>query len=332
MLSIVVPCYNEEEGLELFYREVSRIVPDAMPQIEDVEFLFIDDGSSDGTLTVARRLAEEDPRVRYLSFSRNFGKEAAIYAGMENAAGDLVAVMDADLQDPPSLLPRLVEAVAPRDGGAPVADIARARRTSREGEPPLRSLCARAFYRLMNLMTSVEVRDGARDYQVMNRRVVDGILSVREYNRFFKGLSSWVGFRTAWFDYANERRVTGESKWGFWSLFRYAIDGILAFSTTPLTLAAGAGIVCFLVAALLVVFVVVRTLLFGDPVSGWPSLVCVILFVGGLQLFCTGILGQYLAKTYLETKRRPLYLIGESSEDDLERLGTPLASLVGGSR
>lgn len=332
MLSIVVPCHNEEEGIELFYREVTRVADESLPHEVGIELLFVDDGSCDETLAVVRRLAQSDPRVRYLSFSRNFGKEAAIYAGMAHAAGDLVAVMDADLQDPPSLLPRLVEAVAPSDGSVPSVDIARVRRISREGEPPLRSLCARAFYRLMNLMADVEVRDGARDYQVMSRRVVDGILSLGEYNRFFKGLSSWVGYRVAWFDYANRERAAGESKWGFWSLARYAVDGIVAFSTKPLTLAAGAGIVCCLMAALLVIFVVVRTLLFGDPVAGWPSLVCVILLVGGLQLLCTGILGQYLAKTYLETKRRPLYLVEESSEDGRPSPTTPDATAVGGAR
>lgn len=319
MLSIIIPCYNEEAGLELFYNEISHIVANELSQIDEIELLFIDDGSKDKTLPTLSHMTQSDSRVRYISFSRNFGKEAAIYAGMQHAQGDIVAIMDADLQDPPSLLPTLVEAVTSPSENMPAVDIARARRVNRAGEPPLRSLSARAFYRLMNHMTDMEIRDGARDYQVMNRKVVDAILSMHEYNRFFKGLSSWVGYQTLWFDYVNEKRAAGESKWGFGSLVRYGLDGILAFSTKPLMLAAGTGIICFTLAALLIAVIVMRTLLFGDPVSGWPSLVCIILLVGGVQLLCTGILGQYLAKTYLETKRRPLYFIKESNVDQHPR-------------
>lgn len=307
-LSIVVPCYNEATGLESFYELLAGTISRDMDETVDIEMLFVDDGSTDGTLSCMKDLAQRDSRVRYLSLSRNFGKEAAIYAGLENASGDFVAVMDADGQDSPAELPRMFRAV--QDGDC---DMARMRRVSRAGEPLIRSFCARMFYRVINRISDTEIADGARDYQVMNRKVVDAILSVKEYNRFFKGITSWVGFRAEWFEQENVERMQGETKWGFWSLFRYAMDGVLAFSTFPLKIASGGGSLCFCLSLICIVYIVIRALLFGDPVPGWPSLICVILLIGGIQLLCVGILGQYLAKTYLETKRRPIYLVEETN-------------------
>lgn len=311
-LSIVVPCFNEEKAIAIFHKELSAVIERDLPPDTVVEILFVDDGSTDGTLREAKALSEMDSRVRYLSFSRNFGKEAAIIAGLEHASGSYVAVMDADMQDPPAMLSMLYCAVLGENGAAS-CDIARVRRSDRKGEPALRSACARAFYRVINVISDVGIVDGARDYQVMNRKVVDAILSMREYNRFFKGISSWVGFKTQWFEYENTQRAAGESSWSFFALARYAIEGVVAFSTMPLVIASVAGIICFVLAVALIVLIVLRTLLFGDPVSGWPSTMCVILIVGGMQLLCLGILGQYLAKTYLETKRRPFYFVRESS-------------------
>ena len=297
-ISIVVPCYNEEASLPLFYREITRVA--AEMDYADFEFVFIDDGSEDNTLPTLRRLAAADRRVRFVSFSRNFGKEAGMLAGLEAATGDYVALMDADLQDPPALLPELYKAVT-EEG----YDCAATRRTTREGEPPIRSFCARLFYKLINKISDADIVDGARDYRLMRRSMVDAILSLREYNRFSKGIFGWVGFKTKWVPYVNVERVAGETKWSFWKLFRYSLEGIVAFSTVPL--------VC-LAAFVFVVVVLVNTLAFGDPVGGWPSMMCVILFLGGVQLLCIGILGQYLSKTYLETKRRPVYLVRETEE------------------
>ena len=311
-LTLVVPAYNEEEALPIFYQEARR-VEEQLPQVE-IEYLFIDDGSRDGTMDVLRQLNEMDERVHYVSFSRNFGKEAAIYAGLENAAGDYVAILDADLQDPPSLLPEMLKSVT-EEG----YDCVGSRRVTRKGEPPIRSFFARLFYRLMNKISSAEIVDGARDFQLMNRKVVNAILSMGEYNRFSKGIFGWVGFKKKWLEYENVERAAGETKWSFWKLMLYALDGIVAFSTAPLVFASVMGMLFCVLAFAAIIFIIIRTLVFGDPTSGWPSMVCIIMLVSGIQLLCIGILGQYLAKTYLETKRRPLYLVEEAKLDDDRR-------------
>ena len=305
---MVVPAYNEEEALPIFYAEASRVEKE-LPGVE-IEYLFIDDGSSDGTLEVLRDLHKKDARVRYVSFSRNFGKEAAIYAGLQNARGDYVAILDADLQDPPALLPEMLRVIE-EEG----YDCVGSRRVTRKGEPPIRSFFARMFYRIMNKISSADIVDGARDFQLMNRKVVNAILSMGEYNRFSKGIFGWVGFRKKWLEYENVERSAGETKWSFWKLFIYALDGIVAFSTAPLVIASVMGMVFCLVAFIAIIFIIVRTMIFGDPTSGWPSMVCIIIFIAGIQLLCMGILGQYMAKTYLETKKRPLYLVEETEED-----------------
>lgn len=309
-LSLVIPCFNEEEPLRLFYDEVVRVVSsdEALSELE-LELLFIDDGSTDATLSIIKELAEADSRVRYISFSRNFGKESAIYAGLENTTGDYVVIMDSDMQDPPE---KLVEMYAEITRGD--CEIVRLRRVDRHGEPPIRSFFARMFYKLINRISDTEIVDGARDYQMMTRQVSDAIVSLKEYNRFFKGISGWVGFKTKWLEYQNVERVAGETKWSFWGLFKYAMDGILAFSTAPLVMASAFGIICFVLAIALMLFIFVRAALFGDPVSGWPSTMCLILTLGAIQLLCIGILGQYLSKTYLETKRRPIYIVREETE------------------
>ena len=301
LLTLVVPSYNEEEAIPLFYEEALRVEKE-LTDI-DIEYLFVDDGSRDETMRVVKELNAKDPRVHYVSFSRNFGKEAAIYAGLENAAGDYVAILDADLQDPPSLLPEMLEAVE-KEG----YDCVGSRRVTRKGEPPIRSFFARCFYKLMGKISSSEVVDGARDFQLMNRKVVNAILAMGEYNRFSKGIFGWVGFKKKWLEYENVERAAGETKWSFWKLFVYALDGIVAFSTAPLVIASFIGMLFCLIAFIAIIFIIIRTVIFGDPTSGWPSMVCIIMLVSGIQLLCIGILGQYLAKTYLETKRRPLYL------------------------
>lgn len=303
-LTLVIPAYNEEKAIPIFYKE-ARKVEEELHQVE-VEYLFIDDGSSDATLDVLRRLSTEDSRVHYVSFSRNFGKESAIYAGLEKASGDYVAIMDADLQDPPALLPQMLSGIM-EEG----YDCVGSRRVSRKGEPPVRSFFARLFYKIMNKMSHTEVVDGARDFQMMNRKVVKAILSMGEYNRFSKGIFGWIGFKKKWMEYENIERVAGETKWSFWSLLLYAVDGIVAFSTFPLVLVSILGLLFCVAAFIAIIFIIVRTLVFGDPTSGWPSMVCIIMLVSGVQLLCMGIIGQYMAKTYLETKRRPLYLVEE---------------------
>lgn len=308
-LTMVVPAYNEEEALPIFYEEAQR-VEEEISGVE-IEYLFIDDGSSDKTLEVLRSLHKKDACVRYVSFSRNFGKEAAIYAGLQNATGDYVAILDADLQDPPSLLPEMLQAIE-EEG----YDCVGSRRVTRKGEPPIRSFFARMFYRIMNKISSADIVDGARDFQLMNRKVVNAILSMGEYNRFSKGIFGWVGFRKKWLEYENIERSAGETKWSFWKLFLYALDGIVAFSTAPLVMASVMGMVFCLVAFVAIIFIIIRTVLFGDPTSGWPSMVCIIMFIAGVQLLCMGILGQYMAKTYLETKKRPLYLVEETEEEE----------------
>jgi glycosyltransferase involved in cell wall biosynthesis len=305
LLTLVVPSYNEEEAIPLFYEEALRVEKE-LTDI-DIEYLFVDDGSRDETMRVVKELNARDPRVHYVSFSRNFGKEAAIYAGLENAAGDYVAILDADLQDPPSLLPEMLEAVE-KEG----YDCVGSRRVTRKGEPPIRSFFARCFYKLMGKISSSEVVDGARDFQLMNRKVVNAILAMGEYNRFSKGIFGWVGFKKKWLEYENVERAAGETKWSFWKLFVYALDGIVAFSTAPLVIASFMGMLFCLIAFIAILFIIIRTVIFGDPTSGWPSMVCIIMLVSGIQLLCIGILGQYLAKTYLETKKRPLYLVEEA--------------------
>lgn len=317
LISLVVPSYNEEEALPFFYKEASRVAAQMKASHDaEFEFIFIDDGSKDGTLRVARALHDQDPRVRYVSFSRNFGKEAAIYAGLQAARGDYVATLDADLQDPPALLPQMLDALQTGD-----YDCAATRRTTRAGEPPVRSWFARRFYQLINRLSDTEIVDGARDYRLMSRKMVDAVLAMAEYNRFSKGIFSWVGFQTKWFDYENIERVAGKTKWNFWSLFRYSIEGIVGFSTAPLIVAAGAGVVFCVAAFIGILFVVVRALLFGDPTAGWPSLVCIMLLCSGVQLFCLGIVGEYLAKTYLEVKHRPIYITRETETDRDARQG-----------
>lgn len=305
MLSVIVPCYNEEENVAPFYEELMKHVSFLGERDMELEVLYIDDGSRDHTVQEIRKLRETDERVHMVSFSRNFGKEAAMYAGLENAVGDYVVFMDADLQDPPSLLAEMFSYI---DQGY---DTVATRRVSRKGEPPIRSFFARRFYHLMKRISRTEIMDGARDYRLMTRQVVDAILSMKEYNRFTKGIFGWVGFETKWLEYENVERARGETKWSFWKLFVYSLDGIAAFSTVPLMLASVVGVLFCLIAFLMIIFIIVRKLIFGDPVSGWPSLVCIILMTSGVQFFCTGILGQYLAKTYMEVKKRPIYLVKE---------------------
>lgn len=305
LLSVVVPCYNEEENIRDFYNELFRNDSFFKKKELEVELIYIDDGSKDKTVEEVRKLREQDERVHLLSFSRNFGKEAAIYAGLQKAKGDFTVLMDADLQDPPSLLPEMYEYI--EQGYDSVAT----RRVSRKGEPPIRSFFARMFYRIMNKISKTDIVDGARDYRLMTRQVADAILAMTEYNRFTKGIFGWVGYETKWLEYENVERKKGETKWSFWKLFLYSIEGIIAFSTVPLTLAAVMGALFCLLAFILIIVIIVKTLMFGDPTSGWPSLACIILFVSGVQLFCLGILGQYLSKTYMEVKKRPIYLVKE---------------------
>lgn len=310
MITVVVPCYNEEQALPYFIPEIQQVAKTLETQYQvDLEVLLVNDGSKDGTLSLMRTYAGQYQNVRYLSFSRNFGKEAAIYAGLEHAKGDYVAIMDADMQDPPALLPQMYEIL--RD--EPYDSVA-TRRVDRAGEPPIRSFFARTFYKLINRISDADIVDGARDYRLMKRAMVDAILSMKEYNRFSKGIFGWVGFRTKWLPYENVQRVAGETKWSFWKLFLYSIEGIVAFSTAPLAMSSVFGIITCLCAALALCFILVRTILFGDPVEGWPSMMCVMLFLGGIQLLSIGVIGQYLAKTYLETKHRPIYILQESSD------------------
>ena len=314
LISLVVPCYNEEEAMPLFYKEASRVAAEMKASHgADFEFIFVDDGSRDGTLRVARELHAQDPRVRYASRSRNFGKEAGIYAGLQAAKGDYVATMDADLQDPPALLPQMLDTLLTGE-----YDCAATRRTTRKGEPPLRSWFARKFYQIINKMSDTEIVDGARDFRLMSRKMVDAVLEMSEYNRFSKGIFGWVGFHTEWLEFEHEDRCAGTSKWPLRKLLAYSIDGITGFSVAPLSLASVMGVLFFLISMILIVFIIVRTLLFGDPVAGWPSMACILFLVSGVQLFCTGIVGIYLSKTYLETKHRPIYLLKETSEETVK--------------
>ena len=305
LLSVIVPCYNEEENIRDFYDELLKNAPFFEKKEIELELIYIDDGSKDHTVDEIRKLHDEDDRVHMVSFSRNFGKEAAIYAGLQKSKGDLIVLMDADLQDPPSLLPKMYEYI--EQGYDSVAT----RRVTRKGEPPVRSFFARMFYRIMNRISKTEIVDGARDYRLMTRQVVDAILAMTEYNRFTKGIFGWVGYETKWMEYENIERRKGETKWSFWKLFAYSLEGITAFSTMPLTVAAVMGALFCVAAFILIIVIIIKTLIFGDPTSGWPSMVCIILFVGGVQLFCLGIVGQYLSKTYMEVKKRPIYLVKE---------------------
>lgn len=305
-ISVIVPCYNEEKVLKIFHTELSKTVK--IMKDQEFEIIFVDDGSKDKTLEICKELASIDENVRYISFSRNFGKEAAMYAGFENATGDYVVVMDSDLQDPPSLLPEMFKYVQSGE-----YDSSATRRVSRKGEPPIRSIFARMFYKLMNKISDADIQDGARDYRLMNRKFVDAILSMKENNRFSKGIFGWVGFKTKWVEYENVERAAGETKWSFWKLFKYSMEGIVSFSTTPLLISAVMGIIFCFIAMILIIVVVAKTIMYGDPVSGWPSLICVVLLIGGIQLFSIGVLGQYLAKTYLEIKDRPIYLVRENN-------------------
>lgn len=308
-ISIIVPCHNEQEALPFFYKEFIKLGTSMNHEI--LELLLVDDGSKDATLSIIKELASKDNRIKYISFSRNFGKEAAIWAGLQHATGDYVSIMDADLQDPPSLLPEMYRAVT-EEG----YDSAATRRVSRKGEPLIRSWFARRFYKIMHKIAQTELVDGARDYRLMNRKFVNALLSMKEYNRFTKGLYGWVGFKTKWIEFENVERIAGETKWSFWKLLFYAIEGIVAFSTVPLTIATVVGLLCCACAFGGVGFVVIRKLIFGDPIQGWASTVSILLFIGGVQLLCTGILGQYLAKTYLETKHRPIYIINKTNIED----------------
>lgn len=308
MISVIVPCFNEEEAIPYFYDAMEKVRKEMGEQFE---YIFVNDGSKDRTLTVLRQLSGQDRAVRYLSFSRNFGKEAALYAGLQAAQGELVTVMDVDLQDPPEMLMEMKDML----DGNPDLDCVGTRRVSRDGEPPIRSFFAKLFYKLMNKISQVEVVDGARDFRLMRRHMVDAILSVSEYNRFSKGIFAWVGFETEYLPYKNVERVAGETSWSFWKLLSYSIEGIINFSDTPLNIASYTGFFTFLLSLVLMVFVVFKTLVFGDPTIGWPSTICIILFLGGLQLMTIGILGKYLAKVFLETKKRPIYIVKEKSSN-----------------
>ena len=307
-ISIIVPSYNEEKSIPFFYEAICEEREKFKKIDVELEMIFVDDGSKDRTLEVVKELRGRDEQEHYISFSSNFWKEEGIYAGLEHATGDYLVLMDADLQDPPSYLMEMYQAIK-EEGYDSVAT----RRVDRKGEPVIRSFFARQFYKLMNKISNTEIVDGARDYRLMTRQMADAILSMKEYNRFTKGIYGWVGFRTKWLEYQNVERVAGETKWSFWKLFKYSLEGIMAFSTAPLALASWAGVLMCVIAAIAIVFIVVRALMFGDPTSGWPSLACIIIFIGGLQLFCIGVLGQYLAKTYLETKERPIYICKEKA-------------------
>ena len=308
-ISIVVPCYNEEESLPLFYKEVNKVT-ETMKAKAEFEFVFVNDGSKDNTLEELRNLAKKDKRVRYISFSRNFGKEAGMLAGLENATGDYITTMDADLQDPPTLLEEMFDTLESGE-----YDCCATKSTNRKGYSFLRKTFTKWFYDIIGKISKTEMVPGARDFRLMTRQMVDAIISMREYNRYSKGLFSFVGFKTKWIDFEIEDRAAGTSKFNFWKLFSYAIEGIVAFSTAPLVFAALVGVIFCFIAFILIIFVIVKTLVWGDPVGGWPSMACIMFFVGGIQLFCTGIIGEYLAKTYLETKHRPVYIVKETEKN-----------------
>ena len=307
-ISLIVPCYNEQEVLPIFYNETCKVIE---KMDADFEFIFIDDGSKDNTVLIMRELAEKDDRVFYYSFSRNFGKEAGIYAGLSNAKGDICVVMDADMQDPLSLLPQMYDAII-NEG----YDLVATCRETREGEPPVRSFFARLFYKIINKISDADIKDGARDFRMMSRKMVDSIIELGEYNRFSKGIFGWVGFKTKWLPYENIERAAGNTKWSFWKLFKYSLDGIVNFSSAPLYISSLIGILFCIIAFISTIFFFVRRLMFGDPVTGWASTACIITFIGGIQLFCVGVLGQYIARMYLETKNRPKYIVRETNRKE----------------
>ena len=306
-VSIIVPCYNEEESIPLFYKEIKKVFSKINYKLE---LIFVNDGSKDKTLELIKNLSKKDKEANYISLSRNFGKEAAMWAGLKHSTGDYITVMDCDLQDPPALIPEMLRLIEEED-----YDVVGTRRVTRKGEPPIRSFFARMFYKIINKMSKVEMVDGARDYRMMTRQVVDNLLTLKEYNRYSKGLFSFVGFKTKWLEYENIERVAGETKWNFWKLFLYAIEGIVAFTTAPLTMAATFGILFCLVAFIMIIVIIVKTLVYGDPTSGWPSLACIIFMTNGIELLCIGVIGEYLSKTYLEVKKRPIYIVKESNMD-----------------
>ena len=303
-ISVVVSCYNEEKALPLFYEEMERVIKQDFDGIAEFEYIFVNDGSKDKTLEIMKSLRAKDSKVRYVSFSRNFGKEAAMLAGLEAATGDYVTLMDADLQDPPTLLKQMYDAII-NEG----YDAVGTRRVTRKGEPPIRSFFARMFYKIINKMSDIEMVDGARDYRLMTRQMLNAIVNMKEYNRYSKGLFSFVGFNTKWLEYENVERVAGETHWSFWKLFKYALEGITAFSTVPLVISSIIGIVFFFISIIAIIYIIINTLLYGNQTSGWPSMICIIFMVTGIQLFCIGIIGQYLSKIYLEVKNRPIYIV-----------------------
>lgn len=311
-LSIIVPCYNEEAAIPIFHKETTTVMKTIHYQYE---LVFVNDGSNDNTLSILKQLSTHDSHVKYISFSRNFGKEAAMYAGFCNADGDYVAVMDADMQDPPSLLPEMIQHLESGE-----YDSVATRRVTREGEPRIRSWFARQFYKLINHISEADIVDGARDFRLMKREMVDAIVSMSENNRFSKGIFGWIGFRTYWLPYKNVERVAGETKWNFWKLFKYAISGIVNFSEVPLSMASYFGFFMTFIDVIFIIFIIVRKLCFGDPVSGWASTACIIIFIGAVQLFCMGVMGQYIAKTYTESKNRPHYIVAESNKDDIRKI------------
>lgn len=313
LLSLIVPCYNEEEALPYFYEEVKKVVKNI--HSFDYEIIFINDGSTDRTLDIIKEYSINDDKIIYLSFSRNFGKEAAMYAGFCNAKGNYIAVMDADMQDPPNLIPKMLEILLTKE-----YDSVATRRMDRKGEPIIRSWFARKFYKIINKISDSDIVDGARDFRMMRKEMVEAIISMEEYNRFSKGIFGWIGFRTYWLPYENVERIAGKTKWNFWTLFKYAIEGIINFSQAPLSIASWFGMIMTVISFFMLLLVILRRVIFGDPVAGWASIICVMVFIGGIQMFCLGIIGQYLSKTYLECKKRPHYIIAESNKSSFERV------------
>lgn len=311
-ISVIVPCYNEEAALPIFCQEITKVFKSMNC---GYELILVNDGSKDHTLDLIRDFAAQDEHVKYISFSRNFGKESAMYAGFCNAKGDYVAVMDADMQDPPSLLPKMLHILENED-----YDSVATRREDRKGEPPIRSFFARKFYKLINKVSDADVVDGARDFRLMKRDMVDAIVSMSEYNRFSKGIFGWVGFKTYWLPYENVERVAGETKWNFWKLFKYAISGIINFSQAPLDMVSYVGIFSTIGSLIALIIIIVQKLIYGNPVAGWASMVCIVIFMSGLILFCLGIIGQYIAKIYMETKNRPHYIASESNIEDVKKV------------
>jgi len=309
MITLIIPCFNEEEAIPIYFEEMEKVKKEVN---HDFEYIFVNDGSKDRTLDILRNLAAKYPFVRYISFSRNFGKEAALYAGLQASQGALVTVMDVDLQDPPELLPQMTKMIETSD-----IDCVGTRRADRKGEPPIRSFFAKKFYQLINRISNTEMVDGARDYRLMTRQMVDSILELTEYNRFSKGLFSWVGFKTEYLSFENRERSAGETSWSFWKLFNYSIDGIVNFSDAPLNIASFIGAFSCVASGIAMIFIIIRALIFGDPTAGWPSLVTIILFIGGTQLLALGIIGKYIGKIFLETKKRPIYIVKETEHDNI---------------